>query len=195
LFTIIVLGQAVIDVVSGAAATHWAPSSTAVAATGILLAGGLWWLYFDFLPTDTIGRGFGPQQAYTYSHAPLLAGIVAVGVGTRLAIAQAGIPRLSPPSLAVLCGGLAAYALAASATQVAGKRSWPDPPLTGRLALAFLAVATGLLGHWIPPTTVVALLASGCAGQVLLELSTGRSRVPRTAEVGEPNSCDRAASR
>ena len=86
LFTLIVLGESVLAVVSGTAGTDWAlvPGLTAVA--GFVAAVCIWWLYFDHVGSSGIELGPRPAFYWGYGHYAVYAGIAAFGVGVQLAI-------------------------------------------------------------------------------------------------------------
>ncbi len=91
LFTIIVLGELIVSVVQGVIELHnlnWLVGGTAV--LGMLIAIGVWWLYFDFvshrLPAPKRATTFGRL----YLHLPMTAGIAAAGAGVLNVIAHTG---------------------------------------------------------------------------------------------------------
>ena len=111
LFTIIVLGEIVVGVVSGLSDQHhltW--HAGGVAFLSILICIGLWWVYFDFvshrIPNDTLSS----VLSWTYLHIPLTASIAAVGAAV-LNIAEAG-EGLLPSEVKWLLVGSVAIALA-----------------------------------------------------------------------------------
>jgi low temperature requirement protein LtrA len=91
LFTIIVLGELIVSVVQGVIRLHdlnWLVGGTA--ALGMLIAIGVWWLYFDFvshrLPTTRQGRSW----VWLYLHLPMTMGIAAAGAGVLNVVARTG---------------------------------------------------------------------------------------------------------
>src|SRR6266849_9143793 len=87
-FFIIVLGESVIAVVAGIAGTHFSAATFVVAVAGFVIALCLWWIYFDLADTSVVGRGL-LGLVFVYAHFPLLAGVAALGAGTKVAITQA----------------------------------------------------------------------------------------------------------
>lgn len=90
LFTIIVLGEVIVGVVRGVAGHHhltWGVGITA--ALGMLLAIGIWWLYFDFVsrykPIDGLLSG-----AWIYLHLFMTMSIVATGAAVLNVVEHAG---------------------------------------------------------------------------------------------------------
>lgn len=107
LLTIIVLGEVMVSVVRGVS-THeqltWLVGLTAV--LGMLIAIGLWWLYFDAIsqhePIGTLSKTMG----WLYLHLPMTAGIVATGAAVFNVVEEAGAP-LTPETRWLLVGALA----------------------------------------------------------------------------------------
>jgi low temperature requirement protein LtrA len=114
LLTIIVLGEVMVSVVRGVS-THeqlsWLVGITAV--LGMLVAIGLWWVYFDaisqHLPFDTPSKTIG----WMYLHLPLTAGIVATGAAVFNVVEEAGEPLAA--EIRWLLVGAIAVALISSA--------------------------------------------------------------------------------
>ena len=80
LFTIIVLGEVIVGVVQGIAGHHelnWTIGITA--ALGMLIAIGLWWVYFDVVSHRLPKRGTLYTSSWMYLHLPLTMGIAAAG--------------------------------------------------------------------------------------------------------------------
>jgi low temperature requirement protein LtrA len=93
LLTIIVLGEVIVGVVQGVAGQHhlsWLVGATA--ALGMLIAIGVWWVYFDFVsqhrPIDMPSKTFG----WMYLHLPMTIGIVATGAAVLNVVEHAGEP-------------------------------------------------------------------------------------------------------
>ena len=80
LFTIIVLGEVIVGVVQGLAAHHhltWYIGGRA--ALGMLIAIGVWWLYFDSVSHRMPRQEQTAFFSWFYLHLPLTMGIAAVG--------------------------------------------------------------------------------------------------------------------
>jgi low temperature requirement protein LtrA len=93
LFTIIVLGEVIVGVVSGVAEhPHLSWLAGGSAFLGMLIAIGLWWIYFDFV----YGRSPIPQTSkrlgWIYLHLPVTMGITAVGASILNVVEHAGEP-------------------------------------------------------------------------------------------------------
>lgn len=116
-FIIIALGESI--VLTGATAARAGLTSTIVLCLGIAFVetAALWWLYFGAVAERSrllMRRSEDPgrlaRDAYTYLHAPIVAGIIAVAVGDDLLIAEPG-RVLHGLGLAMVLGGPALYLL------------------------------------------------------------------------------------
>ncbi len=93
LFTIIVLGEVIVAVVRGVAGHHhltWVVGLTA--ALGMLIAIGLWWLYFDFVSRHPPVADRLRTGAWIYLHLFMTMGIVATGATILNVVEHAGEP-------------------------------------------------------------------------------------------------------
>ena len=93
LFIIIVLGEVIVGVVSGVAEhphLSWLAGGSAI--LGMLIAIGLWWIYFDFVS----GRPPIPRTSkrlwWIYLHLPVAMGITIVGASILNVVEHAGEP-------------------------------------------------------------------------------------------------------
>jgi low temperature requirement protein LtrA len=107
LFTIIVLGEVIVGVVSGVAEhPHLSWLAGGAAFLGMLIAIGLWWIYFDFVS----GRPPIPRMLQTlrwvYLHLPMTMGITAVGASILNVVEHTGEP-LPNEVPALLVGAIA----------------------------------------------------------------------------------------
>ncbi len=90
LLMIIVLGEIIASVVRGVTGIHHITVEVALGALlGMLIAIGLWWIYFDFIsrqkPRESRATSFG----WLYMHLPITLGVVAAGAGIVNAIEYA----------------------------------------------------------------------------------------------------------
>ena len=107
LFTIIVLGETIVGVVSGLAENHHVTWEIGlVALLGMTLAFGLWWLYFDGVSHQPPRPTIGWSLARNYLHLPLVLGITATGAAVLGVVGHAdhGVPD---PVRWLLCGAVA----------------------------------------------------------------------------------------
>jgi len=91
LFTIIVLGEVIIGIVSGVNEHHdltWRVGITA--ALSMLIAIGLWWVYFDLVSHHRPLRNMGIVFIWLYLHLFLTIGITAVGASVLNVVEHTG---------------------------------------------------------------------------------------------------------
>jgi low temperature requirement protein LtrA len=174
-FFIIVLGEAVIASVTGLSGLTFTFESWAVAAGCLVVALGMWWIYFDLADTSVVGRGV-LGLIFVYGQFPLLAGVAAFGEGTKLAILEAGHNGLSAGARWALGGGVSAFALSLALFHLgADSTSVRDRTLRGRIALGSAALALAAAGGSLPPLAFVVVIACAVLGQLLLEARTPRA--------------------
>lgn len=80
LLTIIVLGEVIVGVVNGVAGQHHFTLLTGITGgLGMLIAIGIWWVYFDFVSSHPPRKGVLPEAGWAYLHLPLYICIAAAG--------------------------------------------------------------------------------------------------------------------
>jgi low temperature requirement protein LtrA len=182
-FFIIVLGESVVAVVSGVAGFELHFESWVIAGLCFVIALCLWWVYFDLADTSVVGRG-ALGLVFVYSHFPLLAGVAAFGVGTKLAIGEAVQPGLAAGTRWALAGGISAFALSLAALHIGAEWTSPrDRTFIGRLGLAAFTLALAAFGGGIAPLGFTGLVAAAVLAQLLLEAVTPK---PGAASVWYP---------
>lgn len=157
LFTIIVLGEVVVGVVTGLSE---AARDFRVMATGLIGLGigfGVWWTYFDF-----VGRRHPRSDSevlWMFSHLPIGMGIAAAGAALVSLVEQAGEQRAPAASAWVLTGSIALVLVglisAMSALTDFGRLTSIYRPVTW--ALAFSVGLVGVIGWWRPVPWVLVL--------------------------------------
>ena len=173
-FIIIALGESI--VVTGATAADAGLSSTVVLClcVAFLETAALWWLYFGavaersrLVMSTCEDPGRLARDAYTYLHAPIVAGIIAVAVGDDLLIGEPG-RALHGVGLAMVLGGPVLYLAGESLFRLR---------LTGaanveRLAVAAILVLLAPLGAQISALALSATVAALLSALALWELRT-----------------------
>ena len=86
LFVIIVLGETIFGLVFNLSPLEWSIPTVLGMGTGITIAFGLWWIYFDTVDGSAIralreNNRIGIYLSWLYLHFPLLIGIAAMGDG------------------------------------------------------------------------------------------------------------------
>jgi len=107
LFTIIVLGEVIAGTIRGLAGHHPLNITVGItAALGMLIAIGLWWVYFDFISGRLPLPGVINTRRWLYLHLPMTLGITAVGAAVFNLVEHTGEP-LSAEVRWLLVGSLA----------------------------------------------------------------------------------------
>ena len=163
LFTIIVLGEAVIATATGAASVSWTPATIAMASIGFAMAACIWWITFEFLEDDALkSPSLIPRFIYLYGHYFIVASIVATGIGVEHAIKETADEHLHLPTLALLGGGIATYLMAITIVKLAGGVC---RLLFVRIVTISLSIALVFVGQFLQPLPVIAgffvILVSG----------------------------------
>jgi low temperature requirement protein LtrA len=153
--TNIVLGQVVAGVVRGVAGHHYlSPLTGGTAALGMLIAIGLWWVYFDLVSHHLPRPGNVTVSGWMYLHLPVTVGVAAVGAAIANVVAQAGAP-LPPEVRWLLVGAMATVLLSVALLARTIQVPEEDRPVHGAAgrALLLLGFAIVLLG----PTSLGAI--------------------------------------
>jgi low temperature requirement protein LtrA len=168
LFTIIVLGEAVIAVVVGTDTTGWAAESVAVAAFGFIGAVALWWIYFDFHAGARVRPG---RWAFVsvYGHVPLWIALTAFGAGTKLAVKHADDLAQEPGERWAVAGGAALALAMVAAFHWASEHREPLGLGAGRLAVVAGLIALAAGGGPLPLTTFMVLVTALLGLALLIE--------------------------
>jgi low temperature requirement protein LtrA len=182
LIVIIALGESIVAIGVGAEAR--VDAGVVVAAVlGILVAGALWWLYFDVvalvaerrLSNATEGRERNEiaRDSYSYLHFPMVAGIVLLALGLKKTLADVEDPLKLVPAVAML-GGTALYLLAHVAFRMRNVHRLSKQ----RLGCAVLLLALVPAAVELPSLATLGLVAAVLAALIAYE-------VPRFAELRE----------
>lgn len=169
LFTLILLGEAVVAVMKGMESQETWPLPAALSAfMGMGLLFLLWWWYFDRI--DAVAERHVRTRAdavrlllWSYAHFPLYLGIVVTGVGVQRLIAAASRVAVAEHEVVVLLAGAASTAVAMLAIRgTLARQGLSARRLDAVRALAFAAVVlVAVFGSRVtsPPLLVLALLA------------------------------------
>ncbi len=175
LFTIIVMGEAFVKVISSAPDVPLAVQQLALGALGIVIAGCIWWLYFDDVagaPVKPTGRA---PYVWIYSHLPLAIGLTAFGVAMKKVIFLTGGEALPEKYRLLLGGALALYLVFGMLIDLATTRSHDTRPPRVRAAWRFGAAAAVALVAWsgasLGPVVFMAVAAAACLIPIIVDLS------------------------
>lgn len=192
LFTIIVLGEAIIAVVNGVAEESWYPLSVITAVLGFSIAFALWWIYFEnvgSLALRAAGRQglFWVYQVWLFGHLPLVIGIASAGVGVEHVILNGSAAALPDGDRWLLCGSVALCLVALSILHRTGVIFRCKVRARYRLASAGILFLVALVGKGLLPIAVVSIVAIVAMGQVMQDIYQGHP-VPNSASSEEvPN--------
>ena len=159
-FTIIVLGEVILGVVSGLTAAHPDGMTIMVGLLALVVGFGLWWLYFDLVGRRLPRGTRGTLAVYMLSHLPITLSIVASGAAV-VSLVEHAHDASAPASTAWLLGGsvalgLVSLILVANSLEDAIRLASVYRPLTWAL-IAGAVVA--LIAAWLAPAPwVLALL-------------------------------------
>jgi low temperature requirement protein LtrA len=181
LIIIIALGESIVAIGVGAAGIALTTGVITAALLAIAVVCALWWAYFDWVSIvaeQRMRQTTGTQQAtlardlYSYLHFPMVAGIVLFAVSVKKTLDHVDAHLAAVP-VACLCGGLALYLLAHTASRYRISRT------IGRgRPIATLA----LIALWPIAGQIPALAALTCVAAVfvlLIAYEAVRYREPR----------------
>ena len=156
LFTIIVLGEAVILTATSAGSVRWTPSTIIVAALGFAMAACIWWINFEFVEDNAIrSSSLVKRFVYLYGHFVTIASIVVTGVGVEHAIRETNGSYLHTEALVLISGGIASYLTVVTVIRlVTGVCNM----VYARVATVLLSLALILLGNYLEPVPIMSLM-------------------------------------
>lgn len=168
LFTIIVLGESFIKVVSGLADRGPTPDALVLTAIGFVIAACVWWLYFDHTHGGALRSTPSARYLWIYGHLPLTLGITGIGVGLKkLTLLPLGEP--ASDTVRWVVGGAVALCLVAFAMLDGVRTSHKAATVVGaRVAAAATVMAVTAFGGGLPAVAVAALVAAVCVALVVL---------------------------
>jgi low temperature requirement protein LtrA len=169
LFTMIVLGETVAEVIQSVAATNAVERLSALtivdAALGLAVGFGIWWVYYDFVARRPVLPRFYVALGWVYLHMVMLIGIVLTGVGIAFGVHNAS-SVMEPFPRSLLLGGLGVTVLAIAVIETTLSREVDEPThrvLSPGLKAGVAAVlfVLALIGPPLTPTVgfIVALAA------------------------------------
>jgi low temperature requirement protein LtrA len=155
LFTIIVLGEAVIATANGASDVPWTLATGVTAALGFAMAACIWWINFDFVEDDAIkSPSLLSRFIFIVSHFFIVASIVVVGIGVEHAIKDAINGHTQTSTAVMLGGGVAAYMTAITVVRLV---SGVCNVITSRVVAIVICIVAAVFGGWLPPIAIVAV--------------------------------------
>jgi low temperature requirement protein LtrA len=171
---IVVFGESVVDIGTGAEGHAVTVSLALSAVLGLALAAALWWAFFGvgdderaeqaMLAAEPAARPALALAAYFFAYIPMLLGVVALASGVRQAIVNTGRTLPAGPCVALGCG-VALFLAGTAAFRHAlhiGPRSW-------RLGAAGVSLAASAVGVAVSVAAEIALLTLIVAVALVLE--------------------------
>lgn len=154
LFTIIVLGEVVVGVVTGLSEVERTVEAVATGMVGLMIGFGIWWTYFDYVGRRRPHRGW--LSIWMVSHLPITMAIAASGAAMVSLIEHAGDDR-APAATAWLLGGSVAVALVALTAAMRALNDYRRLPSIYRplMPAMWMAAVTALVIGWLHPVPLV----------------------------------------
>jgi low temperature requirement protein LtrA len=187
LFTIIVLGEAIIAVVQGLSQLDWGIAAVVMALLGLSLAFSLWWLYFDTAdgsPIKAMKQGkMGVALTWLYIHLPLAMGITATGASIQPLIAKGTTEVPTDMERWVFCGATALSICCLAGihwfTCTLGTPKFRTILSVYRLGSVGFILILAIAGQMLSGLMLVILVTAACIVQVIMDLlrSSLRSRL------------------
>ncbi|MCP3974426.1 MAG: low temperature requirement protein A [bacterium] len=179
LFTILVLGESLVAIVGALSHGDWEAGLTIGGILGVMVASGIWWLYFDNAEGRVVRRREGQPKAWQptvwlFSHLPLVIAITAMGIGLEFIVAQ----EVDSTGRWLMGGGIAAALAAMALLAFATDRGHDD--LDKKQAYARIGSAvvvlliTAVSASWGANVFLAALLIVAAA-QIAYDIMIGMS--------------------
>ena len=145
LFTIIVLGEAIVGVINGLSEAHdeagFAAATTATGVLGVAIVFGLWWVYFDFIARRPPRPTFVAALSWVYLHLVTVTTVTMSSVGISAVIVDAQEGDLATVSRRLLGGSVGAGLIGLGLLETT-LRANPDEPTHRRIS-PLMKIGTG----------------------------------------------------
>ena len=180
LFTLIVLGETIFNLIHSLSGYKWDIGSTISMGAGLSIAFSLWWLYFDKIDGSVI-RKFrdeaksGLYITWLYTHFPLVVGLCATAAGiSHLVSADQGtfLPYLDE---LLICGSVALCLFSIGVIHIcisyASGETKPISQLSVyRLIAGFAIILIPILELQMLPVYLILIVSTICIIQILIDL-------------------------
>lgn len=187
LFTILVLGEGWLAVVSGAAETPLTTAVIAVTAAVFISVVAVWWIYFDHAEAAALG-GHGGGLSYVYIH---LVMFIALGLATASAevlVRDGDADGVTLGARVAYLIGAAVFVLGIAALRMGAGSSAPAA-LLARAVVGAGLVAFGLLGGGLDPPALAAVVAAHLLVLLVIEMLDRPAAEPQQ-DVGHPGASE-----
>lgn len=170
LFTIIVLGEAVVGVITGVSEINEAGDLRAGqllgGGLGLMVGIGLWWVYFDFIARRPPKPNLAAALGWVYLHLVTVAAITATGAAISVAIGDSIDRALADEVRYLLSAAVATALFGFAALELTLERSDGEPThptisptIKAAVGLAVLVLGVADLGWWT--TGLLAVIVAG----------------------------------
>ena len=147
LFTIIVLGEAIVGVINGLSEVHdesdFTASTVAAGVLGMSIVFGLWWIYFDFVARRPPRATIPAALSWVYLHLVTVTTVTMASVGISLVIVDAQTSDLAVDSRRLLGASIGAGLIGLGLLETTLREAADEP--THRRASPLMKVAVGLV--------------------------------------------------
>jgi low temperature requirement protein LtrA len=176
LFTIILIGEAVVSIVMGIKAEHLQTLAAAAAAMGLIIVFTLWWGYFDGV------KGAGTReltskdhvrayQQWLYAHLPLTMAIASLAVGIKRVMMLPALGMLPVQEAWILSASAGVCLLSLNTIFLSSYHGRPPDEvlrfIRPHYALAFLTCVVAGLGTVLPGIAILGILMAFSIVQIL----------------------------
>ncbi len=185
LFTIIVLGEAFIKVITGASVLELELINALYGAFALVIAASLWWIYFDNVKGSVVRRTRYAGQVWVYTHLPLLAALTAFGVASKKIVLIEPGHGLDDEKRLLLAGAVSVALLAIAILDLATTEDSRDlgrgHSVYVRAAGAAFVLGVALVGGALNAGPLLFLIAVACVVQVGIDLYRNIPKLTSTA--------------
>ena len=185
LIIIIALGESIVAVGVGASSsTQLQGNEIACALLGVVVAGALWWTYFDVTALVAERRLTSPHGAerarlardsFSYLHFPMVLGIVLLALGIKKTLEHPDEVLKTIPAVA-MCGGVGLFMLAHVARRLRAMHMFGRHRFVAAvLCFALIPVALEVLG--LVTLAALAVIGAGLVAFEFWRFREGRARL------------------
>jgi low temperature requirement protein LtrA len=160
LFTLLLLGESIVAVVSSLSHEVWGFERAGIATLAFVIAVSIWWSYFAFVERTRFECRLGSGQPYIYTHLPVALGLVSLAAGIKRAIHEGASPALSELTLFLLGFGATVWLLAFLAVQRVSYVVFPRAQAWLYTVAGLVVVLIMALGSMLSPLVVFAGLTA-----------------------------------
>jgi low temperature requirement protein LtrA len=140
LFTIIVLGETVLSVVSGLSNSAWNLLSFVSGILAFLLAISIWWIYFTFIQEVKHECHLGSGQPFIYAHLPIVVSLTAIGASISNIIQDSSSVVLGTEAVQLFCGATAVWLISFLIVQHLSIKSKMLRPLLAQYSIGIILI-------------------------------------------------------